>query len=335
MKPDLENINTKKSVKKILPAIDNINKYFSKLEQNTFITPKFRKYIKHKFTKTKYAYCSFMIINEDYLPGLLALGYSIRQNKNKYNLVCIVQDKPRTILKNNNKFTCQGISKKAINDILEIFDVVYGVDLLCINCIQSARHFTKKIKHYSNINTYVTKVQVFGLLEYDRIIYLDASTIVNKNIDKFFTEYPGNHFLFDSAVSSMGMGIHGAVFIIKPSTFFYTKALYLICFYNKIFENLFFKRGIDEVIIYFTVYPMWEKKLIKIWTRCIDKFINKDCPIYHYQIKKPFKNEKNNKEKDNDYTYRVWDKYANKFVKKYPQFYKYFSHIKQFRNVNY
>ena len=128
------------------------------------------------------------------------------------------------------------------------------------------------------------------------------------------------------------MGLHGAAFIVSPSNFFYTKTLLLINYYSKIFGSLYFQRGIDEVVLYFTVYPAWSK-LIKIWTRCMDKYHDKKCPIYHYQIHKPFKASENTI--NTPRTFKVWDKYAKELIIAYPHFYKYFKHIKDIRNVNY
>ena len=244
----------------------------------------------------------------------------------------MVQDKPSCVDVNGVKTIFKGVSKRAINDILKIYDVVYGVDLLSIEYEVSNSHFTKTYKHYKNVCTYITKSQVFGLLDYKHVLFLDATTVVNKNIDYLFSKYKKNHFLLDSSVYRIGMGIHGAVFLVHPSTFYYTKTLYLILHYQKIFGTLYFKRGIDELIIYFTVYPYWSK-LIELWTRCTDDYIEKDCPIYHYQIYKPFKIGENKQNKI--ITFRVWDKYAKKVVKDYPLLAKYFAHIKELRAVNY
>lgn len=333
-KKDLIANKTKKSLKIIEPRINKINKYFDSLEKEKYITPKFRKYIKKKYTKTKNAYSSFIIINDDYMPAILTLGYTLRKYTKKYNLVCMVQDKPVTFTIDGKKVYYPGISKDKINDILDIYDIVYGIDLLKTECLISDNHFTSTPGFYKDIKTYVTKAQVFGLTDYDRIFYLDAATIVTKNIDNLFDMYKDNHFLNDRDFKKHNMGVNGAVFIIKTNNFLYTKAMYYIYFYNKIFGNLFFGRGVDEIIIYFTVYPNWSKTPIKKFTKCYDIFADSNCPIYHYQRLKPFK-QIHNKRRKNKYTFNVWDKYASEFIKHYPQYYKYFSHIKNIREVSY
>lgn len=329
-----ENINTKKSVSKIIPKINKINKLISSLPSNKLLQPSFKKYTSKNFKKTKFGYATIVFLSEDYIPGALALGYSLKMHHNNYNKICLVQNKPVYKIINGEKKYFPGITKKTISDLLKIFDVVYGIDLLQSNISnKNDRHFTKIYKHYKNISIYPTKSQVFGLTEYEKIIFLDASVIVNKNINYMFKIYKGNSYLWDSSVKKTNMGLHGAVFIIKPSKFFYTKAIYLTIYYQKIFGSLYFKRSIDETILYFTIYPNWSKKLIKIWTRCTDEYINKNCPIYHYQIHKPFKKSEN--KTNTVYTFKVWDKIVKDFLKKYPKFIKYFKNIKEFRNINY
>ena len=160
---------------------------------------------------------------------------------------------------------------------------------------------------------------------------MDASTVAYANLDFMFKEYDKNSFLWDSSVNKTDMGIHGAVFLIEPNIRIYNKSLYLIYNYEKVFCDLYFKRGIDETILYFSVYPHWSKKLIKPWTRCTENYKFKKCPIYHYQICKPFKKLPNNIENQDKYTFTIWDKFAKEFITKYPEMKKYFIHINSFR----
>ena len=136
------------------------------------------------------------MVSEEYLPAILVLGYTLRKYKNKYNVVCMVQDKPTHKIINGEKKYFPGVSKNSIDEILKIYDVVYGVDLIKTITQKSDKyHFTEQLKHYKNISVYTTKSQVFGLLDYKRVLFLDASLVVHKNIDYLFTEYTGNTFL--------------------------------------------------------------------------------------------------------------------------------------------
>jgi hypothetical protein len=317
------------SFSKVKPLINRINKLIK--NNDIYIKPKFRVYKRDGFVKTKNAYSTLIMIDESYLPGVLTLGYSLRKNGCKNNLVCMVQDKDKIVTINGERKKISGVSKDAIKTILELYDVVYGVDLLQLEIDTSNNHFTKR-KHYSNISLYVTKSQMFGLVDYNSILYLDASAVVNKNLDYMFKIYKGNHYLRDSITDAGAIGLHGAVIFIKPSIFFYTKALLLIHIYKKYIGDIFFQRGIDEVIIYLTAYPYWSKT-INLWTRCIDSFHEKNCPIYHYQIIKGFKKKPNNE--DNDRTFIMYDRYTKMLLKDYPNIKRYYEHIKEFRNTNY
>ena len=103
--------------------------------------------------------------------------------------------------------------------------------------------------------------------------------------------------------------------------------------YLKIFNDLPFIRTIDEVLIYFTIYPRWSKKLIKKWTSCPEYDKEKDCSIYKYQIFKPFRKNLNKEPKYQKYS--EWDNLVKDLLNNYPIFKPYFIHIKNFRNVSY
>jgi alpha-N-acetylglucosamine transferase len=266
---------------------------------------------------------------EVYIPACLALAHSLDMHNNNYNKVCLVQYKPTYKMIDGKKTYFPGISKQTIHNLLKMYDVVYGIKLLQVESSTANNHFTKVIKHYKNISIYPTKCQIFGLLDYDRIIYIDSSTIVNKNIDYMFKNYTGNTFLLDKEFTNTNMGLNASIFIFSPSAFFYTKMYYILHNYNKLFKNHTLRRGIDEVIIYCTIYPTWSSNLIKLWTTCPEKFKEKKCSFYKYTIFKPF--SKNVNKSDEERSYIEWDKVAKDLLKTYPKFKTYFSHIKEFR----
>lgn len=322
---------SKKSFVKLKPIIKHINKRFKELPKDRLIESKLRKYENpyRKINKTDKAYVSMIFGDESYLPGILLLGYLLKKFKSKYNCVCIVQDRPKTVKIGGEDKYFPGVSKKAIDEILRLFDVVYGVDLLETKYKIQEKHFTE-MKHYQNINIYATKIYVLGLIEYERILFLDASAIITRNIDYLFKEYRGNTFLLDMSYLKSKMGLNASVFIVKPSKLYYTRALFYNKYYDKIFSKYFIFRGNDEILLFASVFPDWDKKLIKLWTRCIEHYINKNCPIYNYSVFKPFKKPVD--EKPNDITFNLWDNYAKEFIQKYPHFEQFFSHIHEFRN---
>ena len=85
----------------------------------------------------------------------------------------------------------------------------------------------------------------------------------------------------------------GTIFVFKPSLFYYTKCIYLIKNYEKIFGKLYFEKGIGEILTYYTIFDDWSSNKIDRIYRCQDKAVwkkkKKDCIIIYYEIIKPFK----------------------------------------------
>jgi hypothetical protein len=314
---------TKKSMDLVKNDIFKVDKIIElKFKNNEIIYPKFRVYTKHKYVKTPYAYTSLLFGDDTYLPGIITLGYSIRKTKTKNNLTCMVQDKPSG--------NYPGISNDTINELLEIYDVVYGIDLLEIpNYIPHSRNFTFKNRdHYSNISAYVSKSNVFGLLDYEKVFFMDSSTILLKNIDFVFNN-DKDTYTYDKIVKRTGLGLRATFILIKPSLYNYNKTLFLIKNYYEIFKTHFFIRGVDEVIIFYTVYPNWNSEYLPSDFDCERiKTTDKSCSLIFYQINKPFKKNKND-ETPEDYKY--WDDVNQLMFYEYPKLKKYYSNIINYR----
>lgn len=303
---------------KIEPKINIVEQYFN--TKTKFIIPDFRIYKTKKYIKTKYAFVTIIFGDEKYMPCILNFGYSLRLTNTKHNIICLVQDKPYTYnIRGENK-TFPGINRQMINDILQIYDVVYGVDLLSINYNIPTNHMVDN-PHYHNIQIYVTKIQTLGLIDYDKIAFFDASSIISKNIDIIFN-YDKPTFRIDKEWVESKVGLHGSFFLCMPSLKIYTKAMFLINYYNKIFHDLYFVRGIDEIIIYYSIYPNWSDILVDKQFICHGKKYksNPQCYAYIYMINKPFDNKYNNR-------FTLWDNIAVKLLSYYPQFNIYFNNI--------
>lgn len=314
---------TKKSMALVKDNVLNVDEIINNnFKKGNINYPKFRVYTKRKYVKKPYAYTSLLFKDESYLPGIITFGYSVKQTYTDYNLICMIQDKS---YKNN-----PGVSQSTINDLLNIYDVIYGVDYLEIpNYIPHSKNFTYRYKtHYQNISSYVTKSNVFGLLDYEKIFFCDSSTILTKNID-FIFNYDFATYNYDKIINRTGLGLRGTFFLVMPSLFNYNKSLYLINNYYNIFKTYFFIRGVDEVIIFYTVYPNWNEEYLPKNFDCNRiKTKNDSCSIIYYQINKPFK--KNDKDKNLE-DYKYWDEINQQLFINYPKMKKYYSHITSFR----
>lgn len=294
------------------------------------------RYYKEKRDKTKYAYVTILMIDENYIPSTLGLVHSIKKNNSIYDTVLFVQDTPYYVKDDNDNIIniIPGISINAIEDLKNIFDEVIGFDLIKINGYKpQSEHFTSN-PHYLNINYYVSKLIVLSYTDYQKIFYVDSTVLFNNNIDYIFDEYDKSAFIVDNEWLNTNIGLRGTLYLYVPKKYYYNKALYLINNFNKYFDE-YHSRGIDELILYYTIYPNWSTNLLPQNLGCYEyKYNKKNCNIYYYQLNKPFR--KNKGANGNDpRKYEYWDKNIDHLIKNRPEYKKYYVHIPVFRNVNF
>lgn len=333
-------ISKKRVEKKILKLNDKI-KYMDLKKSN------FRYYPSNiNKNNSKNAYVTIIFGGDAYIPGILALGHSLRLTKTNYKLICMVQDK--------DEYNFKGLNKDIIDEINKIYDLVVGIDLLKTNF--ESEYFLINKEHYKNIQYYTTKNQIFGLYDYNKLIYLDASCIVKNNIDYIYNNYSKSTYKYNSDYNEFElteMGLHGGFFLIIPSIELYNKALYIISNYSKFFKNENFIYGNDELITFFTIYPEWNNtKNTMFSNRNIDNAYSKNIisglninynkyknnsDIYKYAIDKPFRF---NKMYDENYlknnkliNYLEWDLIVKDLIKTNSNYKKYFEYIKTFRET--
>ena len=287
----------------------------------------------HK-NNSRYAYATMIIFDEKYMPSILNLGMTLRLYKSEHKLICLVQDKTYINKFNGNKL--MGVSQDCIYDLLKIFDEVIGIDLINVNNYEIPNdHFTNGIT-YTNIYYYCTKLVLLGLTQYEKIMYLDGSTIIQKNIDYIFYKYKKSAFVDDNEWRRGNVGLKGTYFFIVPNLYEYNKGLIFLEDYQKYFGKNYFIRGVDEIIIYYAVFPNWSEELLDTGLGCNGNLTNnlyENCEIYYYQTHKPFRPVDDNVPKDTiNKRYILWDTNAKNLLEKYPEFFKYFEHITEFRD---
>ena len=260
--------------KKILKLNNHIKNKIKNNDYNDNMN--LREYKSNNFVKKDYGVVSMIFFNESYIPALLTLGYSYRKyNKDNHNLICMVQDKKQII--NGKEY--QGVSKKSINDLLKIYDIVYGIDIISLNI----KLTDNILEWYPNNNIYATKGNIFNIINYKKIFYIDASALILKNIDYLFKSNYYGGFQF----KQKDPGFAGGFMIFKPSLFYKIKFNYILKMYKTLFNNITFKRGVDEVVFHYTLFEnkkynyieenKWCKDYIEMWDNCNFNFyeINK------------------------------------------------------------
>ena len=325
--------------------INNNIKYserINKLEQeyinlNTDYEKPIYRYYKEKKNKTKYCYTTVLMIDENYVPSTLGLVHSIKKHGAIYDTVLFVQDVPyyQKDINGNIINILPGISINTIEDLKKEFDEVIGFDLIQINGYKPQRdHFTNN-SHYHNINYYVSKLIILSYTDYEKMFYIDSSALFNNNIDFIFDKYNESAFIIDYEWLNTNIGLRGTLYLYVPKKHYFTKAMYLINNFKQYFDDEYHSRGIDELILYYTIFPNWSKELLPGNLGCYEfKYKKENCNIYYYQINKPFKN--NTVSNGNDpRKYEYWDKNIDDLLKKRPEYKKYYVHIPVFRDINF
>lgn len=127
----------------------------------------------------EYAFVSYLG-TDNFLPGILALNASLKKYNKKYGLLVLITD---------------GVSDGCI-PTLETHQIKYKL----IRDIQNPNALDKDDR---NFKCMYTKLRIFELYEYDRIVYIDSDMLVCKNIEELFDRphlsaviagglYPGN-----------------------------------------------------------------------------------------------------------------------------------------------
>lgn len=112
-----------------------------------------------------------LLSSEDYLIAVLCLAYSLQVVKSQYPLIVLTTDN----LENDDKI----------------------IDILCsapniIHVTVSSLEYCDKIKQdwkgHSVLNT-ASKIQIFLLKDWYKLVYIDADTLIINNIDNLFEDY--------------------------------------------------------------------------------------------------------------------------------------------------
>ena len=313
----------------IIPKIKKINTFLLKQKKSKRGKEHFRTYTSSHFVKKENAIATIIFMSEDYIPALLVLAHSFRLHhaSPKHNLICLVQDKSQTV----NNICYEGIRKSTIQLLLHFFDIIYGIDLLYTTPNYDSDWVQK---HYKHAHLYLTKCQIFNIIDFKNILYIDASSLILQNIDNIFDKKYRGGVGWRIERKNKEVGFSGKLIFFQPSIFYAQKLKYLLD-NIEIFEHYKSIRHFNESLIMYVLYDSKPFRLIDSSIICRD-YTNmwKQCVFIHYEYNKPFR--QNEKEEFNDSNkYITWDNIASDLLTKHPSCLIYFEHIKTFRKVNY
>ena len=145
-----------------------------------------------------------LLSSEDYLPAVLVLEKSLKDQSN-YPLVVAVTD--------------------SIFDKVVLYLKQENVLYKKIPTLHYTEFAQKELSGDSILNT-ASKIGVFTLEEFDKLIYVDADTVFLNNCDEIFN-HPDGSMLYDGIEWGDELGGHSALFLITPKNhnFLYLKTI--------------------------------------------------------------------------------------------------------------
>lgn len=188
-----------------------------------------------------YAYVTLLCDNK-YINGVLMLNQSLKECESKYPLYCIV-------------------SKQMVNWETKIVLKYAGIPIIEVENIEF-KEFTKSLfnwtPRFANMwkNT-CTKFQIWSLIQFDKVVYLDADMIVLQNIDELF-EKPHMSACIDAEGLDFFDDNHfnSGLFVCEPNLDQY----YQILDFCKQILNSSFEEGYTDQVILNKFFKHWPKQ---------------------------------------------------------------------------
>ncbi len=119
---------------------------------------------------SKFAYVTFIIRNDSYLPGALVFGYALRLQKTESDLICIVSD---------------NISENAIRSLNEVYDDVIIIDELYVPHDRRQERQDRPFL-FSRFNAFRLGLDGDLNKKYEKIIIADCDILPLQKYDSLF-----------------------------------------------------------------------------------------------------------------------------------------------------
>lgn len=152
-------------------------------------------------TLSKFAYVT-LVTSDSYVVGALVLSHSLRKRGCQHDIVCIV--------------TPETVSTAAVSVLHSHFDRVVPVGLL-----RSKDYDNLELLGRRELDVTFTKLHAWNpdVLPYTRAVFMDADTLVMRNVDELF-EYVDDPDVVFAASPDVGWPdcFNSGVFVFKPDT---------------------------------------------------------------------------------------------------------------------
>ncbi len=150
--------------------------------------------------RSRYAYVTFLMLNDSYLPGVLLLAHGLRRQKTQADLICMVTEE---------------ISRPARQALAQLYDEVIDVEKIFV---PHARVGKRPYLPYVFTRLHALRLGADGDLghSYDKIALLDADLLPLRHYDHLFTLPAPAGTVNERKTNVMEWGEDGN-FIIPPS----------------------------------------------------------------------------------------------------------------------
>ena len=330
----------------------NLDKLYKKKYKNSNIQIDY-KILKDKPNKTKYAYVLRLINNID-MPCILNLYYNLKYINSKYDIVCFILDEDLydSDSLNNKYLKYTKINDKYMKIILELFDVVISSCPIKI-CITDMVNYVDRVIYTRNnfflINDLFFSFKDYFYDKYEKIIFLSHNVFINKNIDFLFDKYNKSVSSMDDNHYTITHSLTFTLLLIIPQKYYIEKFKYISQNMNDIFKSIFITAGLENMILYYTIFPNWNdkhfdkdivnynyKRLPNIDMNLSEKYFT-DYYVDHFFAYNPtgFNGYNNNRSKFNlnDFIFEKWDKNVDRILKENPKYNYIFQYIQTYRET--
>jgi lipopolysaccharide biosynthesis glycosyltransferase len=170
---------------------------------------------------------------EDFLPGVLALKNSLFCFNNKFPLVIMVTS---------------DISENTIQ-MLRLLDS----QIVIVDHIKNPYHSSDDPRGFNHM---YTKLRVFELVTYDKLVYLDSDMIVCNNIEELFTLPSMSAVAAGSllARNASWTNLNAGFLVIEPSIELFSRMIFSV-------DKLKSKDGSDQGFLH-SFFPEWQTETI-------------------------------------------------------------------------
>lgn len=231
---------------------------------------------------TRHAYAT-LVTNADYARGAAALVRSLRRTGTAADIVVLHTG---------------GVSAEALAPLQALGARLVAADLLPTSDVFNERHqrarlhadapFTKgrKPAFHTPLDNFV-KLRLWEMEEYDRVVFLDADTIVLRSIDRLFgyPEFSAAPNVYESL--SDFHRLNSGVFVAKPS-----RATFAAMLARLDAPDAFWRRT-DQTFLeaFFSDWhglPVFDNMLQYVWFNLPELWDWNSVRVIHYQYEKPW-----------------------------------------------